>query len=182
METLDYIFRKENNLDALQMSIRGAIVFLTALILLRIGSTRAYGKGSAIDIVVMITLGGILGRVITGAAPFLPAIATVFTIIVLHHLLARLCTYSHRLGNLIKGKKRILYVNDKMVKQNMRKESVTRQDLEEGVRLALNEADFKNVAEIRIERNGRISVVKKMPLTAADQSGYSSEPVTQIKD
>jgi len=161
MEFINHLFGKEDQLTTLQMCARGAIVFLTALIIMRTGSARTFGKESAIDHVVMIILGGILSRVITGAAPFVPVMASTFTIIIVHRLLACLCMYNHTIGNIIKGKKRVLYNNDKAIESNMKKVLVSEEDLKQGVRLELNEHDMKHVAEIFIERNGEISVVKK---------------------
>ena len=161
MEFLNHLFGKEDQLTTLQMCARAALVFLTALIIMRTGSARTFGKESAIDHVVMIILGGILSRVITGAAPFVPVMASTLTIIIVHRLLAWLCMYNHTIGNIIKGEKRVLYNNDKAIESNMKKVLVSEEDLRQGVRLELNEHDMKHVAEIFIERNGEISVVKK---------------------
>jgi uncharacterized membrane protein YcaP (DUF421 family) len=43
----------------------------------------------------------------------------------------------------------------------MKQVLVSEQDLQQGIRSMLNEKDTQNVAEIFIERNGEISVVKK---------------------
>jgi len=161
MEFINHLFGKEEELTLLQMCARGTLVFLTALIIMRIGSVRTFGKESAIDHVVMIILGGILSRVITGAAPFIPVMAATFTIIIIHRLLAWICMYNHILGNIIKGEKRVLYTEDKIIRSNMKKVVVSEEDLKQGIRLGLNEQDMKNVKEILIERNGEISVVKK---------------------
>ncbi|MDB5279601.1 MAG: hypothetical protein JWR61_4556 [Ferruginibacter sp.] len=161
MELINHLFGKEDQLTTLQMCARGVLVFLTALIIMRIGSVRTFGKESAIDHVVMIILGGILSRVITGASPFVPVMASTFTIIILHRLLARICIYNHTIGDIIKGKKRVLYSNNKIIESNMKKVLVSEEDLKQGVRLELNEHDTKHVDEILIERNGEISIVKK---------------------
>ena len=105
MEFINHLFGKEDQLTTLQMCGRGTIVFLAASIIMRIGSARTFGKESAIDHVVMIILGGILSRIITGAAPFVPVMASTFTIIIIHRLLAWICMYNRALGNLIKGEK-----------------------------------------------------------------------------
>jgi len=88
MEWLQHLFGKENDLTSLQIECESVIVFLAALIALRIGSKRSFGKESAVDYVVMIIIGGILGRAVTGAEPFLPVMAAVFAIIITHRLLA----------------------------------------------------------------------------------------------
>ena len=109
----------------------------------------------------MIILGGMLSRVITGAAPFIPVMGGTFTIIVIHRVLAWVCMYNHRIGNVIKGQKRILFVKGKIVETNMKKVLISKEDLEQGIRRHLNEHDTNNVDEIFIERDGELSVVKK---------------------
>lgn len=161
MEWVNQLFGKQDNLSCLQMSARGVIVFISTLVVMRIGSKRTFGKETAVDHVVMILLGGILGRAVVGASAFLPVIASTFTVLLTHRLLAWLCLYSHFLGNLIKGKKKLLFSNGEPLKANMDKTLTTNEDLLEGIRLMINAHDTNNVKEIFIERNGEISVTKK---------------------
>jgi uncharacterized membrane protein YcaP (DUF421 family) len=161
MEWIQQLFGKENDLGILQVSIRGIIVFLAALLVLRIGSKRSFGKESAIDHVVMIILGGMLGRAITGAEPFLSVMAAVFSIIITHRLLAWICLSNHWMGKMIKGEKKILFSDGQPKEDNMKQSLITNADLDEGIRLMLNENKRDNVKEIFIERNGQMSVVKK---------------------
>jgi uncharacterized membrane protein YcaP (DUF421 family) len=165
MEPVHYLFEKEENLSAIQMCARAAIVFVAALLIMKLGSIRAFGNQSAIDTIVMIVLGGILSRVITGAAAFVPVMATTVTMVALHKLLAWACTYSHWLGNIVKGEKKILYENGQMLQGNMKALHITEEDLKQGIRCHLNEAGTANVQEIYIERSGEISVVKKTAVT-----------------
>ena len=69
--------------------------------------------------------------------------------------------YNHGLGNIIKGRKRLLFQNGSKIESNMKKVLVSEEDLKQGVRIQLNEHDMKHMDEIFIERNGEISVVKK---------------------
>ena len=65
MEIITQLFGKEDNLTTFQMCARGAIVFITVLIIVQTGSIRTFGKASTMDHVLVIMLGGILSRVIT---------------------------------------------------------------------------------------------------------------------
>jgi uncharacterized membrane protein YcaP (DUF421 family) len=160
-ELVTSLFGKEDNLNWMQMSMRGIIVFITALIIMRIGSAKTFGKESAIDSIVMIVLGGNLSRTITGAAPFIPVMASTVAIIIVHRLLAWICMYNHELGNLIKGKKNCLYADGQMHEEDMKKTLISKEDLQEGLRQTLNEDSFDNVDKIMMERNGKLSVVKR---------------------
>jgi uncharacterized membrane protein YcaP (DUF421 family) len=109
----------------------------------------------------MIILGGNLSRAFTGAAPFLPVMASTVAIIIIHRLLAWVCMYNRKIGKLIKGKEESLFENGEMNEKNMKKTLISQDDLREGLRLMLNEDKFDHVEKIIIERSGEISVVKK---------------------
>lgn len=161
MDWINTIFEKQDNLSCLQMSIRGVLVFLATLIVMRIGAKRTFGKETAVDYVVIILLGGILGRAVVGASPILPVIISTFFILLFHRFLAWICLRNHFMGNLIKGEKKQLFADGKPNKKNMDTALISNEDLLEGIRMMINARDTSNVKEIFIERNGEISVVKK---------------------
>lgn len=162
MEFITQLFGKEENLTSLQMAARAVLVFVAALIIIRIGSTRTFGKESVIDNIVVIMLGGILSRVITGAAPFLPVMAATFTIIIVHRMLAYLCMYNHTIGNIIKGKKKILYEDGTYIAANMRSTLISKEDIAQGAREAAQVEDPDAIKKVVVERNGRLTVVKSL--------------------
>ncbi len=55
----------------------------------------------------------------------------------------------------------MLYKDGTIQKANMLRADITKGDLEEGIRLAANVNSFEKVAEVRMERSGQISVVKR---------------------
>lgn len=65
-EFIYQIIGAENDIKWWQMAIRAFIVFLVAIVLIRIGNKRIFGKYSSFDIVLGIILGSILSRAITG--------------------------------------------------------------------------------------------------------------------
>ncbi len=72
-----------------------------------------------------------------------------------------LSTRFHFLSDLLKGKDTMLYKDGTIQKANMLRADITKGDLEEGIRLAANVNSFEKVAEVRMERSGQISVVKR---------------------
>ncbi|MDB5223595.1 MAG: hypothetical protein JWN83_2262, partial [Chitinophagaceae bacterium] len=80
---------------------------------------------------------------------------------VVHRLLALISMYNETIGAIVKGNKILLFKNNKVIKKNMAKCSVSYKDLQEEVRLILNEITMDNVEEIFMERSGKISIVKK---------------------
>jgi len=64
-------------------------------------------------------------------------------------------------GKIVKGYRRSLYHDGEMREDNLRKTSISKDDLMEGVRLEIHKNSLDDVEQIFIEKTGEISVVKK---------------------
>lgn len=153
--------REAEGLNALQTACRAFVMFFIALLLIRIAGMRVFGQKSAFDTVLVIMLGAILSRAVTGASPFIPTTAAGIVLALVHRLLAIGSVFSRTIGYVVKGRRTILFKNNKFEKTNMLLCSISRRDLMEVVRLQLKESTLENVKEIYMERSGRISVIKK---------------------
>src|SRR5436190_24045189 len=149
------------DLTALQMSVRAVCMFFITLLLIRLSGMRTFGKNSAFDIIVTIMLGAILSRVITGASSFGGVIAAAAVMVIIHRIVAIISMSSPSISKIVEGESRMLYKDGKIQWKNMKRSSLSLHDLEESIRLELNENGFDNVDEIYIESNGKISVIKK---------------------
>lgn len=145
-----------------QMSIRAAVVFLVALIILRIGNHRIFGKNSAFDIVLGIIYGSILSRAITGNSPFWPTLTAGFVLVLLHKLVAVISYYSDfGFGDFVKGERVRLVDDGKLDREMMEEQSITKTDLKEAMRQAGSGGDLKDIQSAFLERSGKISVIMK---------------------
>ncbi|WP_347157807.1 DUF421 domain-containing protein [Pontibacter chitinilyticus] len=145
-----------------QMSLRAVGIFFAALLIIRIGNHRIFGKNTAFDIILGIIYGSILSRAINGSAPFFPSVAAAFTLVLLHKGLAALAYHSHSgIGNLLKGSPKLLVKDGELQRENMRQNSVTEHDLEEAMRSSGNTADPRHIKAAYLERSGDISIIKK---------------------
>jgi uncharacterized membrane protein YcaP (DUF421 family) len=159
-ELINNLFGSGRDLTSLQMALRGFIMFIIALILIRISGMRSFGSKSAFDNIIVIMLGAILSRAVVGVSPFVPTVAGATSLCVTHRVLAMLCARYHFMSTLMKGKVRILFKDGQMLRKNMLSADISNGDLEEGIRLAGNVNSFDKVNEVRMERSGQISVVK----------------------
>jgi uncharacterized membrane protein YcaP (DUF421 family) len=144
-----------------QMSVRALIVFTYGLIVIRIAGRRAFGKNSAIDIVLAIIIGSSLSRTLTGSAALLPTLAAMTVLVVLHELLAWLCVHSEWAGFLVKGEARRIVAGGQPDGPAMRWKNVSDGDLMEALRLHGKTRTVAEVEEAWLERNGQISVITK---------------------
>lgn len=161
MEILTALFGEGKDLNTFQMGLRALLIFIITLILIRISGRRSFAMKSPFDNTIVILLGAVLSRAITGASPFIPTVFASLVIVILHRLFAWLSIKNRSFGKLVKGSKMILYANDQHIDKNMSKALVSKEDLAESVRLEIHKDDLREIETACMERNGQISVVKK---------------------
>jgi uncharacterized membrane protein YcaP (DUF421 family) len=150
---------KPEDLTFLQISLRAVIIFICTLVMIRLGHKRSLSRKTAFDSVLIVLLAAILARAINGAAAFFPTIGGAFVLVGLHRLVAWTAYHSHTFGCLVKGSADIVVENGQFVSAQMSRNSVTRRDIEEDMRLSAKIADISAVHEARIERSGDISFI-----------------------
>ena len=160
LHTLLGIGTEPKALTFLQVSIRGVIVFIAALIMMRLGSKRSLAEKTAFDAVLVVILGSMLARVINGSEAFFPTLGTGFVLVLLHRLFGIAAYYSHAFGILVKGKPVVLVQDGKLQQKNMLWEHISKHDLEEDMRLDAKTEDLSRIQVARLERSGDISFIK----------------------
>lgn len=149
----------EEGLTFWQMAARAPIVYITTIIMIRIGEKRFIGKSTAFDVVLGIVLGSVVSRAITGNAPFFPTLGAGFILVGLHWLLAWGAFQSHRFGTLVKGNSRILVEDGEIVWEGMKKGHISERDLKEALRSEIKSSDLSRVKLACLERSGKITVI-----------------------
>lgn len=157
----DEFFGSGTNLSVLQMSSRGLVIFLLALIMIRVAGRRSFGLRTPVDNIISILLGAILSRAVVGASPFLPVMVTCFIVVALHRIFARVIARYPAIGRFIEGYKILLYQDGKFLEANMKRVQICREDIMQGIRRQVITEDLDEIDHIYIERNGEISAVKK---------------------
>ena len=144
----------------LQVSIRGVVVFIAALIMVRLSSKRSLAEKTAFDAVLVVIIGSMLARVINGSEAFFPTLGTGFVLVLLHRLFGVAAYYSHAFGFLVKGTPTVLVQNGRVERKHMFWNHISKHDLEEDMRLDANIDDLSKIKTARLERSGEISFVK----------------------
>jgi uncharacterized membrane protein YcaP (DUF421 family) len=103
----------------------------------------------------------VLSRAVVAASPFGATLLASFALVALHRLLAWAAFRSDFIGRLIKGQAQILAENGQIDAEALRRNYISENDLREGLRDSSSVADLSQTATVRLERSGRISVVKK---------------------
>ena len=148
------------DLTFLQVSIRGIVVFIAALIMVRLSSKRSLAEKTAFDAVLVVIIGSMLARVINGSEAFFPTLGTGFVLVLLHRLFGIAAYYSHAFGFLVKGTPAVLVENGRLERKNMFWNHISEHDLEEDMRLEAKTEDVSKIKVARVERSGDISFIK----------------------
>jgi len=161
MNWIEKVFGHGEDLTIFQMCMRALVIYVIAIIYVRMAGKRAFGKIASFDNIIVITLGAMLSRAIVGISPFVHVVASTLVLVIFHRFIAWVTQRNHTMGKIVKGEPESLFKNGEINEKNLRKNLISRRDLMEGIRLQLNENKFDNVDEVFIERNGEFSVVKK---------------------
>jgi uncharacterized membrane protein YcaP (DUF421 family) len=154
------------NLTFMQVSVRGIIVFIATLIMVRLGSKRSLAEKTAFDAVFIVIIGSMLARAINGTEAFFPTLGTGFVLVALHRLFGMAAYYSHVFGMLVKGKPMVLVEDGRLQQRNMLWEHISKHDLEEDMRLDASTQDLSQIQVARLERSGDISFIKRKEQSA----------------
>ena len=144
----------------MQVSMRGIIVFIAVLLMVRISSKRSLAEKTGFDAALIVIIASVLSRAINGSAPFVPTLVVGFVLVFLHRLLALGAYASHTFGILVKGKPVVIVENGRINRRNMRRNQITQHDLEEDMRLDAETEDLGTIKVARVERSGDISFIK----------------------
>ena len=161
MDWVLQLYGHGTDLTALQMSMRGITIFILALLLIRISGRRSFGLHTPLDNIISILLGAVLSRAVVGASPFIPVVICCLVVVLIHRFIGMLVSRNEKLGNLIEGKKVLLYKDGRFIEHNMKRAQVCEENIMQGIRESALTDDLAKIDRVYIERNGVISVIKK---------------------
>ena len=146
-------------LTFVQIPLRGIIVFLVSLGMVRVGARRFLAKMSAFDAILGFILASMLARTINGSAAFFPTLGAGFVLVGLHRLIATFSFHSDAFGMLVKGRAEVLVEAGKPDRKKMQASKISEKDLLEEARLNGQVEQIAQIAKATIERNGQVSVI-----------------------
>ncbi|MGH6788335.1 MAG: DUF421 domain-containing protein [Pseudolabrys sp.] len=148
------------DLGTLQMCARALIVYLVLIGYVRFGKKRFLGRATALDAVLIIVIGSLASRAVSGTAPFFGSLAATFVFIALHWIISYFTESSTALSFFVKGHDTVLIRNGKVDRKALKKSHMSSDDLAEDLRQQGVE-DPGEVKEARLERSGKVSVIKR---------------------
>jgi uncharacterized membrane protein YcaP (DUF421 family) len=151
---------KSEQLGFGHMAARAMLMYVLMVIMVRAGKKRFLGRATAFDVILVIMIGSIAARALTGGAPFFPATLGIVILVAIHWVISLAARISPYFGGLVKGHSTVLVKDGKPNTKALSAAHMSKDDLEEDLR-ENSIAKLSEVAEARLERSGRLSVIKK---------------------
>jgi uncharacterized membrane protein YcaP (DUF421 family) len=159
MTVEDLFGQSTGNLTWWQESLRAVVIFVYGLVLVRLSGRRAFGKWSALDIIVSIMVGSNLSRALTGGAPFIPTIVATTIMMALHWLVAQATARSPRISRLVEGRAEVLGRAGKLLHDQLLRNAISQNDVDEALRKSGLD-DPAQTRQVTLEPSGQITVLK----------------------
>ena len=149
-----------NDLTVAQVGLRAVVVYFALIFFVRVGKKRFLGEATAFDAVLIILIGSVASRAVSGTAPFVASLAATLSFIVVHWIVSYFAQSSSALSFLVKGHDTVLIKNGRVDQSALRAAHMSSDDLEEDLRQQ-GIKKHTQVEEARLERSGKLSVIKK---------------------
>jgi uncharacterized membrane protein YcaP (DUF421 family) len=151
---------KAEELGYIQLGVRALLIYILLLVIVRVGKKRFLGRATAFDVVLVIIVGSVAARAMTGGSPFFPAVISIAVLVAFHWAMSWVSARYPSVSTLLKGSATPLIRNGRLDHAALREAHMSEDDLDEDLR-AEGVTSVKAVSEARLERSGRLSVVRK---------------------
>lgn len=151
----------ETSYDVLCVVLRTSIIYFVVLIGIRITGKREVGQMTPFDLTLLLLLSNSVQNAMVGSNNDVSGgIAAAITLLVLNRVVSKIASRHRKLNRLIKGTPTLLINRGHIIKENLKKENLSIDELhcamrEHGV------ATIENVRLAVLEVDGTISVVEK---------------------
>lgn len=150
---------KAEDLSTLQVCFRALVVYLVLIGYVRFAKKRFLSEATGFDAILVIVIGSIASRAISGTAPFISSLAGTFVLVLVHWVISYVTRDSSLLSYVIKGKDTILIRNGKIDREALAASHMSEDDLAEDLRQEGIETPTQ-VKMARLERSGKLSVIR----------------------
>jgi uncharacterized membrane protein YcaP (DUF421 family) len=145
----------------MDLVIRAAVIFFFIVLVTRIAGRRELSSMQPFDLILLVVIGDLVQQGITQSDDSVTgALIVISTITLLSVLVSWVSFRSSRVRLVTEGESIILVDDGEVIERNMRRERLTRGDLEEEAR----RQQISSLGDIRwaiLERDGSISVIPK---------------------
>lgn len=181
-------FRKEGKMDIhmlipdVQISekiVRPLVVYFFLLIAFRLAGKRELGQMTPFDLIVLLTISNVLQNAMIGPDNSLTGgLIGGVTLFVANGLIGRLTLYVPGLARILEGKPTMLIEDGRIITRNLRREVMTRTELERAIRKhdLDPETDLPLIKRALLEQDGTVTIIHRSEL----ESGRRSKTIGKL--
>lgn len=159
-----------------EVIFRGTAVYLALAAILRVIPKRHTGNLSPNDLLALIIVGSLAAHGIAGETQTIPDVLLLVVVILVWDYLFNVLEYNFpRLRHIVQDSPTLLIHNGRVLKQNLRKERLTEQELAANLRKQ-GIADIGRVKQAILEVDGQISVIESHEPRSPDATRPTSPP------
>jgi uncharacterized membrane protein YcaP (DUF421 family) len=148
------------NLDLTGIIFRISIMYLYALVLMRIAGKQSFGQLTAMDFVVTLIIGDLFDDVFWAEVPISQAMVAFAVLVLVHMLITFASSRSTSFYRLVTPAERLLIEDGKLVQKNLQREWVHPEMLQSDLRVK-GEEHPREIKEAWLEPDGQVSVIKE---------------------
>jgi uncharacterized membrane protein YcaP (DUF421 family) len=151
---------KSEQLGFGHMAARAFVMYLALIVIVRSAKKRFLSNATAFDFILTVMVGAIAARALTGGAPFFASLLALLVLVWMHWFFSAASRGSPTLSSLLKGNATVVIRDGKVDERAMAASHISMDDLQEDLR-GKGVREPAEVAEARLERSGKLSVIKK---------------------
>jgi uncharacterized membrane protein YcaP (DUF421 family) len=148
------------DLSLLEVVLRTIIIYVVVLVGIRLTGKREVGQMASFDLVLLLLLANAVQNAMTGPDTSITGgFVAAGTLLVFNAIITRLSSRSHVLRTALEGTPTVLIQKGEMIKVNMQKEHIAREELEQ----VLREHGILSIGDVglaMLEVDGSVSVLK----------------------
>jgi uncharacterized membrane protein YcaP (DUF421 family) len=151
---------KSEQLGFGHMAARAVVMYVALIVLVCFAKKRFLGQATAFDYILVVLIGSVAGRAMTGGAPYFASLFGLFVLVAMHWMFSAASQRSPTFSSFIKGHATTIIRDGKVDMREMAKAHMSGDDLDEDLR-EKGVKEPSEVQEARLERSGKLSVIKK---------------------
>lgn len=148
-----------DNISPVQVIVRTTVIFMIALVLIRVGKRRFMGDYTAFDVLLGLIVGSVMARAVTGAISLLNLVIIVAVLMGLHWLTATASFYWPAFERTVENDPRKLIDNGEIIRDALEKSKISDKDLLQALREHGGVEKPEDVKTAFLERDGSITVI-----------------------
>jgi len=151
----------------LEKIVRPLVVYFFLLIAFRIAGKRELGQMTPFDLIVLLTISNVLQNAMIGPDNSLTGgLVGGVTLFAANGVIGRLTLHVPRLAQILEGKPTMLIEDGRIITRNLRREVMTRTELERAIRKhdLDPETDLPLIKRALLEQDGTVTIIHKSEL------------------